>query len=258
MLSFYQMRGQNDKKHIYRNTEFKVNEKAYLFGDNVKLRKSFSINSEELALLNITSEIKILEKISETYLYNGIDWHWYKVQYKDRIGYIIGGLISLDTKKIDNSIFLVSLKKVKDSYKILTRVVNNGKAYIENEAFFGTEHSFTLAAFNNRGIKEIKNMLLIDYQAEACGVDGGGYYLFNEGNTLTKAINLFEMSEAGIFNVSEAVLFPNDVGGKLDKILYTKTIVKNLDELTNRKKTIIESCEFTWKGNLLKLKVIDE
>ena len=100
-----------DTKYLSENYEFVSNETAYLFGNDVKLREAPSSESEVIDLLKINEEIKIIEKTAFQQLYDGIDWHWYKVEYKDKLGYILGGLISLDRATLGNITFLVSLKK---------------------------------------------------------------------------------------------------------------------------------------------------
>ncbi len=258
ILFFCEINAQSNKKYISRETEFITNETAYLFGNDVKLRANPSAKSDVIQLLKITSEIKILKKTTETYSYKGIDWPWYKVQYQDKVGYVIGGLISLDTQKVNNSTYLVSLKKVGEKYKIITRVINEDKGSLENIADFGTEYYFTLEVFNNRGIDNISNMAFIDYHAEACGVNGGGYYLFNDETSLLMAVNLFTISEAGLFSYNEKVFFPNDKKGIEGKVVYQTERIISIDESCNRSKTTIETCEFIWEGKLLKLEEIKE
>lgn len=258
MSFFYQMNGQNAIKYLELKESFSPDQIVYLFGDNVKLREKPTTEGAVIEKLKITSEVKIIKKTGETYLYNGIEWYWYQVRYKNKTGYIIGGLISLDKKEIDNSSYLISFKKEKDTYKIITRVVNESGNYLENIERFGTESLFSLEVFDRQGIENIKNMAYIDYHAEACGVNGGGYYLFNDGVSFIKAIDLYQVSEAGLFRVSQEVVFPKEKGGIEGKILFKDETVNFIDESSNRTKMVIESCEFIWEGKLLELKNIED
>lgn len=258
MLFFSEINAQREIRYLELKKEFVPNQMVYLFGDNVKLRKEPTTESIALKKLKITSELQIIRKTNETYLYNGIKWPWYEVRYKNTKGYIIGGFISLDTKKILTSTYVITYKKEEDNYKIIVRVINESGNYIENSQNFGTESTFSLEVFDNRGIPNIKDMVYVNYHAEACGINGGGYYLFNDGNFLTKAISLSEVGDGGIYWFSEEVVFPNEKGGKEGKILYRKEAGELVDEITNRTKTTIETCEFVWEGKLLELKKIED
>lgn len=249
---------QENIKYIELNGEFKPNETVCVFGDNVKLCSKPNTQSETLKMLRILDKVTILEKTDKTLLFNGINWKWYKVKKGNSVGYVIGGLLSQDTKSIKNSTYLVSFKKKKKNTYILIRLVHNGNNYLEHENIFGTESTFTIRVFNDRGVANIKDMVYIDYIAESCGVNGGGYFLFNEGEKLTKAIDLSSVGDGGIYWNIEEVVFPNDEKGKEGKILYKSETGEVLDDTTNRTKITIETCEFTWQGKELKLSEIKE
>ena len=230
--------------------EFIINQKVYLFGDDVKLRKEPNTNSEVVSLLKIASEVIIVEKSPQKQLYNGYLHNWYKVKYENNEGFILGGLLSLDSKEIDDSIYLVTLKKEKDETYISVRVVNGNNDYIENNSKLKTT-TFTIKAYDNKGVDAIKNIIFIDYIAEACGVEGGGYYLFNNGTSLVKSIELSSISEAGLFWFKEDVVFPSDKGGQKGKIILKREGGEIIDEESNHTKVTLETKEFRWEGTQL-------
>lgn len=250
----FTINAQDGIKYLDLNAVLVPNQIVYVFGDNVKFRDNSSTDANVLEKLHIGAELKIIEKTGVTYLYNGINWPWYKVAYNNKEGYMIGGLISLDKKIINNSMYLISLKKVNDDYHIITRVVNEeGKKYLENSSRFGTESLFSLEVFDNRGLENINNMAFINYHVESCGANDGGYYLFNDGISLIKAIDVSSVGDAGDWFVEE-VVFPNQKGGKKGKILYSREKGEVVDETNNHTKAVVETCEFVWKGKLLELK----
>ncbi|MCG8805368.1 SH3 domain-containing protein [Tenacibaculum finnmarkense] len=230
-----------------KENEFPLNEIRYVFGDNVKLREASDVNSKVISLLKIDAEITVLEKTNDFLFYNGINSYWYKVTYKNSIGFILGGLISLDKKEVDNSKYLLSLKKENSAYYILVRVVNEDKPYLENSSLLGVEQGFSMKTFDNQGVVSIENMVYIDFMVESCGFNGGGYYLFNDGNTLKKAIELTQIGDGGNW-FGEELIFPTNKNGKEGVILYEKEIGEVLDEQTNHTKIIIEKKELIWKG----------
>ncbi|TDQ25634.1 SH3 domain-containing protein [Tenacibaculum caenipelagi] len=233
-----------------REFEFTTNQKVYLFGNDVKLRKEPNTGSEVISLLKIASEVTIVEKSTEKQLYNGFSHHWYKVKHKDKEGFVLGGLLALDSKKIDDSVYLVTLRKEKNDTKVLVRVVNGNDEYIENSSILKST-TFSIKVYDNKGISSIKNMIYIDYLAEACGVEGGGCYLFNNGKSLVKSIELSSISEAGLFWFKEDVVFPTDLGGQKGKIILKREGGQIIDEESNHTKVTLETKEFSWEGTQL-------
>lgn len=257
LILVLQLQGQN--KYIESITDFSIGEKAYLFGDNVKLRAAPNTSSNVITLLKIATEVKILEKSTNTQLYNGKEWAWYKISSNATIGYVLGGLIALDKKTINNSTYLVSIKKVAvdETYEktyAITRVINQNKdGYLENISMLDT-NVFSLEVYDNKGLDSIENMAYISYMAESCGVNGGGYYLFNDEKSLNKAIDVSSIGDGGVYWLSEKVIFPNDIKGKKGKILFKSEEGEVVDEETQHEKIKIESIEFVWEGKLLNIK----
>lgn len=258
---------EENRKYLDKNPPtFEVNETVSVFGDNVKLRSQPNTSSETQKVLKIGDQVTILQKEESTHNYNGINWNWYKVKHDNTIGYVIAGLLSLDTKQHEETEYLASLKKKGDDFYIIIRAKSifaggnfeNGKPYIEHENIYNSDASFVLNVFGDRGVKEVENMLFVEYMPEGCGIRGGGYYLFLYQGKLVKAIELYEMSDAGIFWNSETVVFPNDKDGIKDKILFKSEHGETLDETMNRTRVTTETCHFTWQGKELKLPEIKE
>lgn len=236
------------------NINFKPNDIVYLFGNDVKLRIKPSTESESIDIIKINSKVKIIAETNSTYNYNGIDWKWYKVNYNNKIGYIIGGLLSLDQKNIGDSTYLISLQKGENQFNLLIRLVNiQNIEYLELPYKLPTD-TFSIKVYGNKGITAIKDMLLVDFVAEACGVNGGGCYFFNDGKSLIKAISYSEIVDADVYWLGEKVIFPNDNKGVKEKIVFVSEEEEKIDEETNHVRTKLESIEFTWKGQFLELK----
>ncbi len=245
---------QGEPKYIETNHTFSPNETVYLFGNDVKLRAAPNSNSDVKTLLKIAEKVTIIEKTDQTLTYNGIDWPWYKVSYKNQTGYIIGGLLALDMAQIHDSIYLVSLYKEDDKYVVLTRLANKDTSYIEHKKRLGSASTFQLKVYNNRGIDGITDMVFIDFIAEACGIDGGGYYLFNQNNALLDAIELQQISDSGMYWYIEEVIFPDEKGGTKGKIILNREQGETIDDDSDWVKTKHESREFIWTGVPLELK----
>jgi len=202
---------------------FENGDRAYLFGDNVKLRKGPSSESETLDTLKIGSRIDIIKKSLNTLNFKGIDSPWYKVSYKDEVGYVLGGLISLTEVKNKNVRCLVNLEKTDSTLYILTRLLSSDReSYFENKSvFLGDNNGFCLKLFDNKGLQGISNILFINYLPESCGANSGGYYLFYDNKKLHKVIDVTSSGDVGLWR-SENLYFPKDSLGIENKIIYIK------------------------------------
>lgn len=245
-------------KYIGIDNEFKSGDIVYLFGDNVNLRTEPTSESETLGLLEIGECIEIVEKTDIEIKLNGIESPWYKVKYAGKIGYILGGLISLTYIRDDNIRCLVNLEKTEDNLYILTRVLSDlTDNYFENKSqFLGDNNGFCLKLFDNKGLESISNILYINYLPESGGANAGGYYLFFDKKQLHKVINVTSRSDIGFWE-SENLYFPNDTLGIEDKIIYIKEKGKYSEEVSEQSEPNWEQSSkiilrLEWKDNELR------
>lgn len=205
------------------NQGFETDEIVYLFGDNVKLRTSPSVDSKVLDLLKIGDSLKIIEKTDSHYVYNGLNTRWYKVEHNNKQGYVVGGLISVTEKKAENARFLFGFEIVDEKLYTITRVLlNSKKNYLENKTeYLGDNYGFTINLYDNKGVKGINNIVFIRYLPESCGANSGGCYLFLDDNNLYKVIDVTSSADIGFWE-DENLIFPNDPKGEENKIIYFK------------------------------------
>lgn len=210
-------------KFLSIDNEFEEGEIAYLFGNNVRLRTEPTSESETLVLLKIGQRIEIIEKTDVNNIFNGVESPWYKVKYDEKIGYILGGLISLIEVKDDNLRCFISFEKTEGKLYILTRVLSDlQNDYFENRSeFFGDNYGFCLKLFDNKGLDGINNILYINYLPESGGANSGGYYLFFDKKKLHNVIDVTSRSDIGLWE-SENLYFPKDSLGAKNKIIYIK------------------------------------
>lgn len=254
---FFTINGIAQENYIQESSEFSIGDVVYVFGNDVKLREAPNTNSKVISLLKIAEVVVVVEKANETLSFGGMDWAWYKVKNQHYEGYITGGFLALGREKIDDSIYLVSLKKEANSVFALLRVVNGDNEYIESSVQLSNS-MFSVKAFNNQGIDSVKNMLFIDYMAESCGENGGGVYVFNDGNSLVEAIQVSTIVDGDLYWLHEEVVFPKDTGGKKGKIILSSEHGETIDEETNHKKITTERKEFVWNGKPISLGVEKE
>ncbi len=245
--------------YIHEAIEFSLNDKVVLFGNDVKLRSEPNTTSKTLELLPILSKLTVLEKTTKIFLYNGIENPWYKVKTtNNQEGYVVGGLLALDSKKVDNWTYLVQLKLNEEKWFVVLRAVQeNSSEYIETTHQLANS-TFSVKTYSNKGVEGIKNIIYLDYMAEACGEEGGGVYFFNNGTSLLKAAEVSSVADGGLYWLHEDLIFPNDRKGKAGRIIFISEHGEVIEEDSNYKKETLVSKEFIWEGKELKLDIRQE
>lgn len=249
-LSFSQE--DENTKYLHSQYEFTTGNIEYLFADKVKFRTGPTLNSTVIKLLEIGTPIKIIEKTETQMHYQGINTPWYKIEVNGKNGYILGALISLNSHFTNskNALFLCQLKKNKeDNYIIKIRHFTKGQDYNEVELKQTGTGLFTFHLFNNKGVNNIENILMIDALAEACGVEGNITYYFWSNNKLTHIADLPNFAESGFFSTDQSFLFPNDPEGAENSIIHiSKSVTYEDEESSEPKSEEIKSNSYKWTG----------
>ena len=226
----------------------------YLFGHDVVFRTEPDKKSKVIDVLEIGTEIEIIEKTDKSIDYYGIISNYYKVKYKDSYGYILGSLISLEKKEKGKSTYFYTYGKEDDKYYLILRHLNSLKEINEVVVELKT-HDFSLEVYNNKGIDGIEHIIYVNYLAEACGIEGGGIYLFQINDVLKKVFSISQISDAGVYWLHEELIFPKDEKGVKGKIVYEKVIGNYIDESTNWLETHKISRELEWKEDAILPKI---
>lgn len=256
ILAFTASAEYEDQRIVSSYYEFEEGSTEYLYGDNVVFRSEPSSSAKALDTLSIGSKIEIVRKTDETTSLNGLDWNWYKVKVGRKTGYILAGLIALDRIKYDDLVYLVTVAGTNQSmdeyeytdYRVRARVLLPSGEFYGHESKLNT-NSFYLEAHGNRGLKGVKNMLVIHLNAEACGVDGGAIYLFNNGSRLIEGLSLSDVSEGGVFWYSEKVIFPEDEDGWGDAVRYEREYGEYMNDDMNWTKATVHALVLNWEND---------
>jgi len=244
---------------IYHNlsVDLKSGQRYALFGDDVKFREAPDVKSQVIALLKIGTEVEILEKTSKTVLYNGIESPFYKVNYKGKTGYVLGGLISLEKKKTENATYLFAYQNEEFKYTLLIRALRENQSYEEISASLGSP-GLSIDLMSNKGIKGIQHILRINNEPQACGELGGKIYFFETANQLQNVFATMVSSDAGVYWYNEELIFPEEDGGVADRIVYLKEQGEYGDEATNETSTTIVRRELRWENGAIFPKIEKE
>lgn len=240
---------QEEKRILDYAFEFEKGSTELLYGNQVVLRSKPSASADALDTLLICEKIKIIEKSNEIMSINGIESNWYKVIANNKTGYILSGLIALDHKEINGKTYLITKAFHDDRFYARVRVVNKDKQFYGHETTLET-NAFSIELFDNRGLTGIEDMIMIDLYSEACGVDGGEIYLFNDGHKLTEKIRLSSVGDGGIFWFNESVKFPSDEGGLEGFLVYEREYGELINEELNWYKTTIDALNLEWKDGV--------
>ncbi|MEM1259897.1 MAG: SH3 domain-containing protein [Bacteroidota bacterium] len=235
-----------EKRHVFEDhTGFEVGQIAYLFGDQVQLRKAPNTNSKVLKTLPIGTHMVVVQQHVHSWRYKGMDHPFYKVDYKGTEGYVLGGLLALEKKTINNVVHLFGRAKMGNEDYLLIRTLKEGGSFTEKSTKLGNGQ-FYLTDLGTKGLPNIEGILLVDYVAETCGVEGGGIFFFQKEGTLHQVARLSQVSDAGVSYLWEEFIFPDDKHGVAGKIRYKKEVGEYFDEAANWKKTSVETKELVW------------
>ncbi len=228
--------------------EFQRGQKLYCFGDHVRLRAMPNTSSKILREIAIGEPLIFLGETNKTMNYNGVKATWCEIESKGKRGYVLNSLITSLRAKINNDVYLSAPK---DEKTIAIRLLTNGEIkelFIERNG-----DDFDIKAYDNRGLKNVKHMVFVDL-AEACGYQGGGDYVFFDGENLIKAIELSQVGDGGYY-VMETLLFPTDKQGRSGYLIYGYESGGPVDGNHDENLAIKFEKALKWEGKELKIKL---
>ncbi|WP_420604122.1 SH3 domain-containing protein [Flagellimonas sp.] len=220
---------------------FEPGEQVYVFGNDVKLRAEPNTESKVLELLKIGEWVKIIEMTDSSWPYNGYDSPFYKVEYNDMTGYILGGLLSLEKKTVDGTNYFFAYSKEGDKTLLNIRSMYFGRLFKKK---IPLDNSFiSIETYSDRGIEHLDGIIYIDYHANHDGEENGGIYVFAfEGALIAYELSQFNDEDASYY--SEKFVFPDEEGGLPEKIIFKKE--KGYDCLGPEDEWLYTNVE-TWK-----------
>ncbi|SDY07155.1 SH3 domain-containing protein [Lutibacter oricola] len=250
ILTFQTIFSQSETRYVSRNFNFQSNQTEYLFADNVKFRENPNLDSKIIDLLSIDSQIKIIEKTEKTLDFDGVKSNWYKIKVDNKIGFVLGALISVYNLEVENTKFKFQIKSnEKNDIYLKVRVISNNRFEQFEYKLIGEEFSIDLR--DNQNLNNLDNMIIVDYLAEACGVENGKTYIFWNNEKLYHIADLSSMADGGMYSYSSYFIFPKSINGIKDKIIYKRETETMEDEETNWRKESIETRELIWNGEKL-------
>lgn len=159
----------------------------------------------------------------------------------------MGGGARASSSVIDSK-YLISVRKPTNENTIVEyRYIKKMGGYTSGESELAND-IFLIQTYDNRGLERIQSMLFIDYYAEACGVNGGGIYIFNDGEKLIEAMKVATVVDGGSFWFEDGLIFLDDKDGEKGVVIYERKHGQEIDEETQWMKTNINRLNLKWKN----------
>lgn len=230
----------------FESGKFRTNVEANLFGDKVNVREKPSVDAGTIVNLSIGTPVLLMSKAESVYDENGYSTNWYEVKIayggSEKTGYVWGGLISLGSAEIQNApgkddlfVYGITSWSADNGFMSTARIIREGKV-INNLEFrpismgffdpgvFG--HTVCVKADNGHGFSNIKNVIRISFSYAACGYENGEILLFWDGAKLQYAAKASALGEAGIFNYTYKIIFPDEPEGHENKLMIEQTMTE--------------------------------
>ncbi|MEM1218614.1 MAG: SH3 domain-containing protein [Bacteroidota bacterium] len=201
----------------------------YLLADQVSLRDAPSTQAKRMATLPIGTPMLILERGKILTRIKGIDAHWYRVQVKEKEGWIWGGLIAQQAfgSSSDPSLkFVAGLAKIEMDHPSGRRVPSYQiRAFRDNQEVARIEiASLTFSIgpaqnFGPKGIPGVQEVLAIHMPCgEGCGCLTGDFILFWDGSEFHNALQVTGTPD-GAYSEGATIIFPVDMEGRPEQII---------------------------------------
>jgi hypothetical protein len=178
-------------------------------------------------------------------------------------GYVWGGLISMVN---------LSFKSEGKKYQVLTGITE----YSKNTAFAGEiriahknkiissakyrplytsfdastmyRYSVKGTVSGNRGIKKVKNIIVLHFEYPACGYENGDILFLFDGKTVHYGINAPYVADAGVFHMTTKLIFPSDSSGVKNRLIVEEIGESFDDEKSKYVETQRERKYYQWTG----------
>lgn len=254
--------------NVYDYGQFVQGSNVYLFGDNVNVRETPSIDAKIVKTLPITYPLEIIGRSETMYTLNDYTTHWYNVRFEyegeEVTGYVWGGLISIVSYPLGsngNEWFLFGINRFDEEMGFWGqgRIVKDGKIVSKPdfEIIDGKDsemgnygHSISGFILDNAGFANLENIIILSFTYEACGYTNGSIFLFWTGKKLIYGVKGTSVSEAGVFQNYFDIYFPDQVDGSPDYLI----LIESHDEYINDRYQPIERTVwlYYWDGQKLK------
>lgn len=245
---------QYDNAHWVDN-EFAIGETYYTFGDNLSVRAAPSAASEKVAVLPFNKEVKLVAVTNETIEIDGYQSKWAKVTVdQNTTGYVASTFLATGRRKLfDDQLLLYKRRSRENNANLFFRMAISKDRYSDLGSFQMENPEFAVILKDNLGLEGIDHIIVVDYLAEACGVQGGvEYFTLHVNNVQWDHLGSFtSVADAGVFYSYEHLIFPQDDNGQPGYIIYEGEETNSLDDNMTEHRTVKRSKMYRWSNGKL-------
>ncbi len=234
-----------------------------LISDNVNLRKAPYSKAELVQKLKIGTQLKVISQSDSISTINGFEQNWFEIQVLDKSGkatavkgFLWGGFIAeniFDSKEDKGVTFLYGISKVtlNEYYEIpyiqvraILDTVELSKLEFEAVGSLTTSHNLEL--YDSKGLRNVKNILNLNFSDGFCGGAAGDIVIFWDGAALHYVKTLSGGADAPVF-FSEEFIYPTDENGETGKVIFYEEAGEYMDD-GNINYNYQRSTKYKWTG----------
>ena len=251
--------------HIYKDAT------AMVYANKVNIRSGANISATIIDSLQVGDTVYVAYITNNFYRQNGVHAAWALVKYskdsKVREGHLWLGSLALGYQIKNQEAFVLGIDEAKsvvskddattkeNIYTVRLKLINNKKQKTSSTLFIKDDESFSyieVKLLGNPMLKNIKEVVRIMFSGQACGVPAYYYYFGLSTNEFLNLPSKYSVGDADIYYHAESLIFPNEVGGKPNKIIKYIEEEELVEEATatkkeKRKKTN-QTQTYTWDG----------
>lgn len=258
-----------DRYEFHPQINFPPDSTVWTLIPDANVRAEPAITGAIIGKVPIGTEI-VVQKSSEAgqdYTQNGLTSGWIKGSFRldgeMREGYVWGGIVTqlrIRSTANDGVYLYAGIQSATDQDKQFadkaTGRIHAARDGVELarlvfDAPNSTTHDAATLSEGSQGLTGVKDVLLINYQAQYCGANAGEVLLFWTGSKFILGKTITKFSDPPVFSI-ENVILPRDAGGKKGAILVRKEEGGANDETGKVEHT--EMASWNWTGSGLQKK----
>lgn len=208
---------------------------TYVFAEEVRVRTAPEIKEGNVAdTLSPGHEIVVIKNREKMLSLNGISENWLHIKYKaggkEKRGYVWGALLSIAWIKNGSDLVLTGLRKYSEAggLEAECRIVRGGRIissvpvdlhYLPEGKELVYRYSVSMSLHDNMGLTGLERIVSIACNYGACAYPYGSVWVGIAKDKLCYLVKDTGVSEAGVFHVSEKVVFPADDRSLKDEVI---------------------------------------
>lgn len=243
---------------------------AMVYANKANVRTEASISSQITDSLVAGDTIFINSITKQFYKQNGIYAPWAAVSYVkhgvNATGFLWLGAVAIGYATKDDQSFLFGIESSKkpaiiedygprNIFEVKVKAVEKNTITAATTLMVPDDESFSyleLKLLGNPNLKNIKEVVRIMFGGEACGVSSNFHYFGLSTNKFLVLPTKYSVGDADVYYHSESLIFPNEHGGKPNKIIRYIEEEVLVSEATAKKKEVRKKSTktetYNWNG----------